>query len=52
MRKSGKTEFHSLTEKERQAWIDALKPVHRQMASRIGKELLASIYQAMGVPED
>ncbi len=40
MKKSGKTEFHTLAEKERQAWIDALKPVHKEMASRVGKDLL------------
>ncbi len=48
MKKSGKTEFHTLTARERQAWIDALKPVHKEMESRIGKELLQSIYQATG----
>ncbi len=48
MKKSGKTEFHRLTAGERQAWIDALKPVHKEMESRVGKELLQSIYQATG----
>ncbi len=48
MKKSGKTEFHTLTARERQAWIDALKPVHKEMESRVGKELLQSIYQTTG----
>ncbi|MGA7323092.1 MAG: TRAP transporter substrate-binding protein [Rhodomicrobium sp.] len=49
MIKSGKTEFHTLTDQERKAWIDALKPVHKQMESRIGRELLQKIYAATGV---
>ncbi len=48
MIKSGKTEFHTLTDKERKAWIEALKPVHKQMESRIGRELLQKIYAATG----
>jgi C4-dicarboxylate-binding protein DctP len=52
MQKSGKTEFHVPTAQERQAWIDALKPVHKQMASRIGKDLLQSIYQTTGAVYD
>jgi C4-dicarboxylate-binding protein DctP len=49
MKKAGKTEFHTPTEKERKAWLEAMKPVHKEMASRIGKELIESIYQATGV---
>ncbi len=48
MQKSGKTEFHKLSEKERQEWIDALKPVHNEVANRVGKDLLQSIYKATG----
>ena len=48
MKKSGRTEFHTPTAKERQAWMDALAPVHKEMESRIGKDLLRSIYQATG----
>jgi C4-dicarboxylate-binding protein DctP len=48
MRKSGKTEFHTPTGKEREAWIAAMRPVHKEMASRVGKDLLLSIYQATG----
>ncbi len=48
MKKSGKTEFHTPTEAERKAWLDVLLPVHKQMASRIGQDLLDKIYQATG----
>ncbi len=48
MKKSGKTEFHTPTDAERKAWIDAMMPVHKQMASRIGQELLDKIYKATG----
>ena len=48
MKKSGKTEFHTPTEKEREAWVSALKPVQKEMESRVGKELIQSIYQATG----
>ncbi len=46
MKKSGRTEFYTPTDKERQAWIDALKPVRKEMEGRIGKELLDSIAKA------
>ncbi len=48
MKKSGKTEFHTPTEKELKDWVSALKPVHKEMESRIGKDLLQSIYQTTG----
>jgi C4-dicarboxylate-binding protein DctP len=43
MKKSGRTEFYPPSDKERQAWIAALKPVHKEMEGRIGKDLLESI---------
>ncbi len=49
MQKSGKTQFITLSDKERKAWIDAMKPIHKEMASRIGKDLIQSIYDATGV---
>ena len=48
MKKSGKTEFHTPTDTERKAWIEAMMPVHKQMASRIGQELLDKIYKTTG----
>jgi C4-dicarboxylate-binding protein DctP len=48
MKKAGKTEFHVPTAAERKAWIEAMKPVHKEMESRIGRELLQRIYQTTG----
>jgi C4-dicarboxylate-binding protein DctP len=49
IRKSGRTVVRSQTPAEAQAWRQALLPVHRQMESRIGKDLLQSIAaQAQG----
>jgi C4-dicarboxylate-binding protein DctP len=48
MKASGKTEFHTLTPAERKAWFEALKPVHKAMESRIGRDLLQKIYGATG----
>ena len=40
MKKSGKTEFISLTPEQKAAWKAALDPVYKDMASRVGKDLL------------
>jgi C4-dicarboxylate-binding protein DctP len=48
MRKAGTTEFHVPTSKEREAWINALKPVHKDMERRIGRELLGKFYKETG----
>ena len=48
MKASGKTEFVALSPAERAAWIKALKPVHEEMAGRIGKDLLEEIYKDTG----
>lgn len=44
MKASGKTEFYSLTDAERDAWRKALLPVHTEMEGRVGKDLIQSIY--------
>lgn len=49
MKASGKTEFHTLTDAEKAAWMKALKPVHAEMASRVGKDLLAEVQRETGV---
>jgi C4-dicarboxylate-binding protein DctP len=49
MKESGKTEFHELTAEERALWIEALKPVHDEMAGRVGKDLIQAVYSATGV---
>jgi C4-dicarboxylate-binding protein DctP len=48
MRKAGTTEFHVPTAKEREAWISALKPVHKEMERRIGQDLLGKFYKETG----
>ncbi len=49
MKASGKTEFYTMTAADKAAWIKALKPVHDEMAGRVGKDLLAEIYRDTGV---
>lgn len=43
IRKSGKTAIYYPTPQEQSAWRAALLPVHRQMESRIGKDLIRAI---------
>jgi C4-dicarboxylate-binding protein DctP len=48
VRASGRTEVIALSAAEKAEWRAALVPVHREMAGKIGKDLLESIYQATG----
>jgi C4-dicarboxylate-binding protein DctP len=48
MRRSGKTTFHEPTPEERAAWRAALTPVHDEMASRVGRDLIDRIYAVTG----
>lgn len=48
MKASGKTQFHEMTDAERAEWIKALRPVHKKMESRVGKETLQAVYEALG----
>ncbi len=48
IRKAGTTEIVSLTPEEKKAWKKALIPVHKEMESRIGKELIESFYKETG----
>ena len=43
IRKAGKTTIHTPTAAEQAAWRQALLPVHKDMESRIGKDLLNAI---------
>jgi C4-dicarboxylate-binding protein DctP len=45
---AGKTEILNLTDDQRKAWKKALIPVHEQMADKIGKDLIQSIYKETG----
>jgi C4-dicarboxylate-binding protein DctP len=48
VRKAGKTEIIKLTPDEKKAWKKALVKVHEEMASRIGKDVIQSIYKETG----
>ena len=48
VRKSGKTEVYAPTAEEKLAFKRALVPVHKKMESRIGAELIQSIYKETG----
>lgn len=46
MKATGKVAFHTPTPQERQAWMAKLKPVEKDMASRVGAGLIQEINQA------
>ena len=48
VRASGKTEIYTPTAEEKAAFKKALLPVHKKMESRIGAELIQSIYKETG----
>lgn len=48
VRKSGKTEVTVPSAAEREAFKQALVPVHKQMEDRIGKDILEATYKATG----
>jgi C4-dicarboxylate-binding protein DctP len=43
MKATGNTSFYDLTQEESEAWRKALLPVQKEMASRVGKDLVAAI---------
>jgi C4-dicarboxylate-binding protein DctP len=45
---SGKTEIITLKPEEKAAWKKALTPVHREMESRIGKDIIQAVYKETG----
>jgi C4-dicarboxylate-binding protein DctP len=45
---TGKTEVVVLTPESKAAWKKALVPVHREMESRIGKEIIDEVYKQTG----
>ncbi|HRE19496.1 MAG TPA: TRAP transporter substrate-binding protein [Rhabdaerophilum sp.] len=49
IKKSGKTEIYELTAADKAAWMKALKPVHKEMTSRIGKETVDAVYRELGL---
>ena len=48
VKKSGRTQFITLTPEEKKAWKKALVKVHQENESRVGKELIQSIYKETG----
>lgn len=48
MRAAGTTVFHEPTPEQRAAWMAVLVPVHDEMASRVGRDLIDRIYAATG----
>ncbi len=48
MKAAGTTEFHDLTDEERAEWVEVLKPVHEEMADRIGADLIQQVYGVLG----
>ena len=48
VRKSGKSQIITLTPEEKKAWKKALVKVHQDSESRIGKDLIQSIYKETG----
>ncbi|GGH59260.1 C4-dicarboxylate ABC transporter [Frigidibacter albus] len=47
MEAAGTTEFYTLTDEERAAWMEALAPVNEEMAERIGAETIAAVEAAV-----
>jgi C4-dicarboxylate-binding protein DctP len=48
VKKSGRTQFITLTPEEKAAWKKALVKVHKENESRVGKDLIQSIYKETG----
>ena len=48
VRKSGRTEVITLTPEQKAEWKKALVPVHREMESRIGKDIIQAVYKETG----
>ncbi|MGN5536922.1 TRAP transporter substrate-binding protein [Alcaligenes sp. Lyrl_28] len=46
MEESGKTQFYQLSDAEREQWVKQLRPVHKEMASRIGQDVIDAFYKA------
>lgn len=45
MKASGKTEFHAPAAEEAAAWRKSMLPVHKDMESRVGADLIKAIYK-------
>jgi C4-dicarboxylate-binding protein DctP len=52
VKKSGRSEFVTLTPQERAAWKKAMDKTHKEQASRIGADLVKEVYGATGYKAD
>jgi len=50
MKKSGKIAIYEPTADERKAWAKAMLPVHKDMTSRVGQQIIDDVYKVAGVP--
>ena len=48
IKKAGKTEVYTPTAAEKKLWVEASKPVHKEMSGRVGAKLIEEIYAATG----
>jgi C4-dicarboxylate-binding protein DctP len=48
VKKSGKSQLITLSAEEKKAWKKALVKVHQESESRVGKDLIQSIYKETG----
>ncbi len=48
MKADGKPQIIELTPQERTAWVKAMMPVHKEMASRVGQDTIDAVYKASG----
>lgn len=51
MKAAGTTTFYELTPEEHAEWVEVLKPVHKDMADRVGADLIKQVYEAVGMKE-
>jgi len=51
MKAAGTTTFYELTPEEREEWVKALMPVHKEMADRVGADLIKATYETLGIKE-
>ena len=47
---SGKSTIYTPTPTEKAEWVKTMLPVQEEMASRVGKETIAKIREATGIP--
>ena len=49
IKQSGKTTLHYLTPQQRQAWVEAMKPVYKEAESRVGKQVVDDLLKSAGI---